>query len=43
MRYEVNEVEDDCELPLVALMADKVDIKKDETGVKLIIYRKKLE
>ncbi|HNZ54373.1 MAG TPA: hypothetical protein PLD55_02380 [bacterium] len=37
------EVEDDCELPLVAIMADKVDIKKDETGVQLVIYRKKLE
>ncbi|MDX9805495.1 MAG: hypothetical protein RBT87_06660 [bacterium] len=37
------EIEDDAELYLVALMADKIDIKKDETGVKLIIYRKKLE
>ncbi|HSW61333.1 MAG TPA: hypothetical protein VLJ60_11065 [bacterium] len=37
------EIEDDAELYLVAIMADKIDVKKDETGVKLIVYRKKID
>jgi hypothetical protein len=36
------EIEDDCELPLVALMADHTEIIQNESGVMLTILRKKI-